>query len=117
MSEIALKRAYELSAPGDGKRILVERLWPRGISKEKASLDLWLKDIAPSADLRAWYGHEPEKWSEFRRRYLQEIKENPEAVDELRRRLKQGRVTFVFAARDEEHSSARVLKDYLEKTP
>lgn len=117
MPEITLKRAYEPASPADGQRILVERLWPRGVSKEKAALDLWLKDIAPSADLRAWYGHEPEKWPEFRRRYLQEIKENPEAVDELRRRLKQGRVTFVFAARDEEHNSARVLKDYLGKTP
>ena len=117
MPEISLKRAYEPASPADGARILVERLWPRGITRERAAIELWLKDVSPSPALREWYGHEPQKWPEFRRRYLQELKDNPEAVAELRKRVKQGRVTFVYAAKDEERNSARVLKEYLETTP
>ncbi len=112
--KIRLKRAYEPSDDQDGARLLVERLWPRGLTKEKARIDEWFKDVAPSQELRRWYGHEPEKWEVFRRRYLDELRGNPEAVDRLRRRLKEGPVTFVFAAKDEERNSALVLKKFLE---
>jgi uncharacterized protein YeaO (DUF488 family) len=111
---IRLKRVYEESSKDDGTRILVERLWPRGVSKEKAAIDLWLKDVAPSPELRKWYGHEPDKWAEFRRRYRAELDDKRELLDDLNRRLEEGPVTFVFAAKDEEHNSALVLKDYLE---
>jgi uncharacterized protein YeaO (DUF488 family) len=113
-STIRLKRAYEDSSPDDGTRILVERLWPRGVSKDKAAIDLWLKEVAPSADLRKWYSHDPDKWAEFRRRYQAELDEKREVLDDLKRRLKERPVTFVFAAKDAEHNSALVLKEYLE---
>jgi uncharacterized protein YeaO (DUF488 family) len=113
-STIRLKRAYAEPSQDDGTRILVERLWPRGVSKDKAAIDLWLKEVAPSAELRKWYGHDPDKWAEFRRRYQAELDEKREVLDDLKRRLKEGPVTFVFAARDEEHNSALVLKEYLE---
>lgn len=112
---IRLKRAYEKPSPDDGFRILVERLWPRGVSKASAGIDLWLKDLAPSAELRKWYSHDPDKWTEFRARYRQELKTKREATHELKTRLKAGQVTFVFAAKDEEHNSAVVLKEFLEK--
>lgn len=112
---IQLKRIYEPAAPGDGVRILVDRLWPRGISKEKASLDLWLKDIAPSTALRQWFGHDPAKWQEFRKRYNKELTEHPEAVATLKEKMRQGKVTLLYGARDTEHNEAVVLKDYLEK--
>ena len=112
---VRLKRLYESPAPDDGFRVLVDRLWPRGLAKSKAAIDLWLKEIAPSAELRKWYGHDPEKWEEFRRRYRAELNEKREVLDDLKRRLKEGPVTFVFAARDEEHNSAVVLKEYLER--
>ena len=111
---IRLKRAYEEPSKDDGTRILVERLWPRGLGKAKAAIDLWLKEVAPSADLRKWYGHDPDKWEEFCRRYRAELDAKREVLDDLKRRLKEGPVTFVFAAKDEEHNSALVLKDYLE---
>jgi len=111
---IKLKRAYELPAKSDGMRILVERLWPRGLTKEKAKVDLWLKDIAPSPELRKWYGHDIEKWPEFEKRYLSELKDNKEQLVKLRELVKKP-VTFVYAARDEEHNSARVLKDLIER--
>ncbi|HMA54370.1 MAG TPA: DUF488 domain-containing protein [Acidobacteriota bacterium] len=111
---IRLKRAYERAEKDDGVRLLVERLWPRGLTKEKAAIDEWFKDVAPSPGLRKWYGHDPEKWTEFRRRYLEELRGNPEEVRKLRARLKNGPVTFVYAAKDEKLNSARVLKDYLE---
>ena len=81
---VKLKRAYEASATGDGVRVLVDRLWPRGVSKEEAGLDQWMKDIAPSAELRKWFGHDPARWDEFRHRYAQELKQNPELLDQLR---------------------------------
>ena len=112
---IRLKRAYEEPAEDDGTRILVERLWPRGVSKERAAIDLWPKEVAPSAVLRKWYGHDTEKWEEFRSRYLAELDAKGEVLDELKRRLKEGLVTFVYAARDEEHNSALVLKEFLER--
>ncbi len=112
---IKLKRAYEEPAGKDGFRILVERLWPRGVSKEKANIQLWAKEIAPSARLRKWYGHDVTKWKEFKKRYWQELKENEESLEEIRSRTRKGTVTFVYAARDEEHNSALALKEYLEK--
>ena len=111
---IRLKRAYEEPSGDDGTRILVERLWPRGVTKDRAAIDLWLKEVAPSPQLRKWYGHDPDKWEEFRRRYRAELDDKGEVLDDLRRRLRGGPVTFVFAARDEEHNSAVVLREYLE---
>jgi uncharacterized protein YeaO (DUF488 family) len=113
MPTIHLKRAYEEPSPSDGSRILVERLWPRGLSKERAKVDAWLKEVAPSQELRRWYGHDVAKWQEFKKRYRAELAANKDAVAELRRRIGAGTVTFVYAARDEEHNSALVLKEYL----
>lgn len=111
--EIRLKRVYDPPSPDDGLRVLVERLWPRGLTKEQAKVELWLKEVAPSTQLRQWYGHDPAKWPEFRRRYVEELRGNP-AVGELRRLLKEHPVTtFVFAARDPERCSAAVLKEFL----
>ncbi len=115
MTTIRLKRAYEAAAPGDGLRVLVERLWPRGVAKQQARIDLWAKDVAPSTELRRWYAHEPERWPEFKRRYRAELKGNAEALKGLRDQLEVGPVTFVFAARDEARNSAVVLKQYLEQ--
>src|SRR5512136_2223158 len=113
--KIRLKRAYEPPDKNDGTRLLVERLWPRGLTKSKAAIDEWFKDLAPSPELRKWYGHDPAKWTEFRRRYLIELGNNADAVERLRARAKRGPVTFVYAARDEERNSARVLKEFLER--
>lgn len=111
---IHLKRAYDASAKQDGLRILVERLWPRGVSKDKAAVDLWLKDLAPSTELRKWYAHDPEKWEEFRKRYWAELSEQGDLLALLKHRTTEGNVTFVFAASDEERNSAVALKEYLE---
>lgn len=108
-----LKRAYEPASPDDGCRVLVERLWPRGISKSRAAIDVWLKDIAPSTELRKWYGHEPSRWEEFRRRYWEELRSNAEAVAALRKQERGGKVTLVYAAHDEEHNGALALKQFL----
>jgi uncharacterized protein YeaO (DUF488 family) len=115
MAMIRLKRAYEEALKEDGLRILVERLWPRGVSKEKAAIDLWLKDLAPSVELRKWYGHDPDKWPEFRKRYRAELKKSGDALRRLEEEVKKGRVTFVYAAADELRNSALVLKEYLEQ--
>lgn len=112
---IYLKRAYEEPAKQDGLRILVERLWPRGVSKQKAAVDLWLKDLAPSTELRKWFNHDPEKWNEFRKRYWSELSEKGDLLTLLKHRTTEGNVTFVFAASDEERNSAVALKEYLEK--
>jgi uncharacterized protein YeaO (DUF488 family) len=111
---IKLKRAYEKPAPEDGFRVLVERLWPRGVTKAEAALDLWLKDIAPSPELRRWFGHDPAKWEEFCRRYWSELAEKPEAVEFLREKVQEGQVTLVYGAKDEEHNAAAALKKFLE---
>ena len=115
MGKILLKRIYEAPARGDGYRVLVERLWPRGMSKDKAALDEWLKDVAPSDALRRWYGHEPARWPEFRRRYRAEIASADDLLDGLLRHLARRNVTLLFAARDEARNSAVVLKSVLEK--
>jgi uncharacterized protein YeaO (DUF488 family) len=111
---IRLKRAYENPSPLDGHRVLVERLWPRGVTKERAALDLWLKDVAPSAELRRWFSHDPAKWPEFQRRYKEELRHRPQEVAELRKLAAVGSVTFVYGSRDEEHNAASVLRDFIE---
>jgi uncharacterized protein YeaO (DUF488 family) len=115
MIHVRVKRVYEPSAEEDGQRYLVDRLWPRGVSKEKAALAGWLKDVAPSAELCAWYGHDPAKWEEFRSRYFGELEEDPPALALIRDMAEKGPVTLVFATKNEELSNARALKEFLEK--
>ena len=112
-SNVRLKRAYEASEKADGTRILVDRLWPRGVSKAEAGLDEWFKEIAPSAELRTWFGHDPDRWDEFRRRYRAELARHPEILKDLRRRAREGPITLVYSARDEVHNDALVLKDVI----
>ncbi|HZU35420.1 MAG TPA: DUF488 family protein [Gemmataceae bacterium] len=112
---IKLKRAYETAARADGLRILVERLWPRGVSKKNASIDLWLKDIAPSTKLRKWYGHDPARWPAFRKRYQAELKGQADLLALLKHVAQLETVTFVYAASDAEHNSAVALKEFLER--
>lgn len=109
---VSLKRAYEPPAASDGKRILVDRLWPRGVAKAEAAIDLWLKDVAPSTELRKWFAHDPEKWPEFQKRYRAEL-EGSEALAELRKLSRQGHVTLVYSAKDELHNDAVVLEKLL----
>jgi uncharacterized protein YeaO (DUF488 family) len=111
--DIRLKRAYEQPSPDDGFRVLVDRLWPRGLPKERAAIDHWSKEVAPSNELRRWFGHDPAKWEEFRRRYRAELAARAELVDELRAMARQGRLTLVYAARDEYHNDAVVLREVL----
>ena len=111
---ITIKRAYEPTEREDGKRFLVERLWPRGVKKEDLHLDAWLKEVSPSPELRKWFSHDPSKWTEFKRRYRAELDANPDAWKPILEAARRGRVTLVYAARDEEHTSARLLKEYLE---
>ncbi|TIT77673.1 MAG: DUF488 domain-containing protein [Mesorhizobium sp.] len=111
--DIAVKRVYEAPAKADGQRVLVDRIWPRGVAKEDAALALWLKDIAPSDELRKWFGHEPERWPEFRKRYWAELDANKEAVAELRDVLREGKVTLLYGAHDEAHNNAVALAGYL----
>ncbi len=113
---IKLKRVYEKPSKGDGIRILVERLWPRGFTKERASVDLWLKDVAPNTELRKWFGHDPAKWEQFCKRYRVELEQNKDAVNLLKQKSKEGVITLVYAARDEKHNSAVALKEILEQT-
>lgn len=112
---IIIKRVYEKPSKEDGKRILIDRLWPRGLTKEKAQIALWLKDIAPSTTLRKWFGHDPTKWIEFKKRYIAEIRKNTSVLAQLEEQLKKGKASLVYAAKDEEHNDAVVLKEYLEK--
>ena len=107
-----IKRVYEKAGAEDGYRILIDRLWPRGLTKEKAAADLWLKEIAPTTELRKWFNHEPEKWPDFQKKYLKEIKENKEALTTLREKMKEGKVTLIYGAKDEEHNDAQVLIDH-----
>jgi len=111
---VMTKRAYEPASEADGFRILVDRVWPRGVSKTDAGIDVWLKDIAPSSSLRKWFGHDPEKWEDFKIRYFEELDRNPEAVDALRQILdEKKKVTLVYSAKDEAHNNAAALKNYL----
>jgi uncharacterized protein YeaO (DUF488 family) len=110
---LQVKRAYEPPALDDGVRILVDRLWPRGLSKARASVDLWLKDIAPSARLRRWFNHDPAKWNEFTERYAQELDAKRPAVTALAGAMRRGPITLLFGARDERHNNAVALQSYL----
>ena len=110
---IKLKRAYDSARSDDGTRILIDRLWPRGVRKVDAAIDLWAKDIAPSTALRRWFGHDPARWHEFRRRYSEEIHQHPDRLGELRTLAQRGRITLVFAAHDEAHNDAVVLREIL----
>lgn len=112
-NHVKLKRAYEPAAETDGTRILVDRLWPRGISKAQAAVDQWRKEIAPSTELRQWFGHDPARWQEFLRRYRRELQEHAAALDELRTLARQGTITLVYAAHDEAHNDAVVLREVL----
>ena len=103
---INLKRAYDQAAETDGHRVLVDRIWPRGIAKEDLRIDAWLKDVAPSAGLRKWFRHDPAKWDEFKRRYARELQQHSDALEQLLKRARTGRVTLVFSARDTEHNNA-----------
>ncbi len=113
---ITLKRVYETPSRSDGCRILVERLWPRGLSKQDAKVDLWPKEAAPSPDLRRWFNHEPDKWAEFKRRYFKELRGRRESLEPILERVRAGRVTFVFASRESRFNNAVALKEYVERT-
>jgi len=113
MMAIRLKRVYDAPAKSDGRRILVERLWPRGLAKAKAKVDHWARDSAPSKELRQWFGHDPERWDEFRRRYFAELDANPEAVRALREQIARGPCTFVYASREERLNNSVALAEYL----
>lgn len=115
MPEIKIKRVYDAPAPHDGYRILVDRLWPRGLSKEKAALDEWIKEIAPSTLLRKWFNHDPEKWEEFGKRYEEELKSNSTLVKYLKQLTHKKRVTLLYGAKDTAHNEAIILKHFLEK--
>ena len=115
MCEIRIKRVYDAPAKSDGFRVLVDRVWPRGVSKEKAAVDLWMKEVGPSTELRKWFGHDPERWDEFRKRYRAELKERTDLVDELRGHAAKGPLTLVFSAKDEEHNQALALKEVLRR--
>ena len=110
---VKLKRVYESPSRADGVRVLVDRLWPRGLTKEAAAADRWLRDLAPSSELRRWFGHDPERWAEFRRRYARELGARSEQLDELRSLARKRRITLLFAARDETHNDAVVLRELL----
>ena len=107
---IQLKRVYEKPSRKDGLRVLVDRLWPRGLTKERAAVDLWLKDVAPSTKLRQWFGHDPDKWNDFQARYRKELKEKEDSLKVLKQKSKDGTVSLLYGARDEEHNEAIVLK-------
>jgi uncharacterized protein YeaO (DUF488 family) len=112
-SKLDIKRVYEPVSRTDGARVLVDRVWPRGVSKKAAGLTLWLKDVAPSTALRKWFNHDPERWDEFRKRYGAELKDNPEAVNQLKDLLKKGRVTLLYSAKDTDHNQAKALAQHL----
>ncbi len=112
---IRIKRVYEKPDKSDGARILVDRLWPRGVKKENAKIDLWLKDIAPTDTLRKWFNHDENKWEDFKNKYNKELKDNLGLFSQLEEYIKKGKVTLVYSAKDEKHNNAVVLKEYLEK--
>jgi uncharacterized protein YeaO (DUF488 family) len=111
--DIQLKRAYEPPAAADGIRILVDRLWPRGLTKTEAAVDRWMRDLAPSTNLRRWFGHDPARWDEFRREYARELRLRGDLIEEVRSLARRGRVTLLFGARDEKHNDAVALRDIL----
>lgn len=116
MPDVAVKRAYDPVGDDDGYRVLIDRIWPRGVSKERARLDEWARELAPSTELRRWFGHDPARFEEFRRRYIEELAAEGDKLDELRRRTSAGKVTLVYGARDSEHNDAVVLAELLGRT-
>lgn len=112
---VKLKRAYEGASESDGRRILVDRIWPRGVTKKELRLDAWIKDLAPSVALRKWFGHDPARWHAFKSRYFQELDARPEAVARIAAMRRDGAMTLVFAAKDTDHNNAVALRDYLER--
>ena len=112
-SRVRLKRAYEAPADDDGTRVLIDRLWPRGVRKQDAALDLWLKELGPSTELRKWFGHDPARWDEFRTRYAAELAQKPELMAQLREFAHQGVLTLVYSAHDQQHNDAVVLRSLL----
>lgn len=112
---VKTKRVYDPASRDDGKRILIDRLWPRGIKKEDAKIDEWLRDIAPSTELRKWFAHDPAKWPEFKKKYISELKKKSELVGKLRAEAKKGTITLLFAAKDVEHDNAVVLRELIEQ--
>lgn len=113
-ARIWIRRAYALPTRGDGYRVLVDRVWPRGVRKEEAALDDWMREVAPSTDLRHWFGHDPARFEEFRSRYHRELADRTDAVEVLTQRVREGRLTLVYGARDEQHNNAIVLREHLE---
>jgi uncharacterized protein YeaO (DUF488 family) len=111
---ISLKRVYEKPGLKDGRRILVERLWPRGLKKDEAKIDEWLREVAPSTELRKWFGHDPAKWDEFKERYWKELDKKKDIISKLAKERLENKVTFVFAAKDQQHNNAVALKEYIE---
>jgi len=114
---IQLKRAYEKPHRSDGFRVLIDRVWPRGVRKEDLKLDEWLRSLAPSTELRQWFGHDPEKWEQFRKRYFRELAAHPEEIQRLRAKMREGPLTIVFGSREERFNNAAALKEYLEARP
>lgn len=115
MRAVALKRVYDEPSPNDGLRVLVDRLWPRGLSKQNAAVDLWLKDVAPSNALRQWFQHDPAKWPAFQKKYRQELRTHHDALAALRQKLRGGKVTLLYGAKDPAHNQARVLQQMLQR--
>ena len=111
---VKLKRAYESASPADGVRLLVERLWPRGLSKDRLKLDGWIREVGPTTELRQWFGHDPAKWSQFRARYFRELDSRPESWQPIAASMKRGTVTLVYSSHDEEHDNAVALREYLQ---
>ena len=116
MNNIKIKRVYDQPDKKDGNRILVDRLWPRGLAKEKAGVDLWLQEIAPSTELRKWFDHDPKRWKSFRRRYEMEIRHKEDLIKVLQQKAHEGTITLIYGARDEKHNEALVLKQFLERS-
>lgn len=112
---IKLKRAYEAPKPSDGRRFLVDRVWPRGVRKSDLDLEAWLRDVGPSSELRVWFGHDPELWEEFQRRYRSELASRPDVLAPLFEAVRHGDITLVYGARDEQHNQAQVIKTWLEE--
>ncbi len=112
---VSLKRAYEKPSATDGCRILVERLWPRGVSKRTARIDLWARDVAPSTELRRWFNHDPERWAEFKRRYFKELRGHREELEPVLERVRRGHVTFVFGSREERFNNAVALREFVKR--
>ncbi len=110
---IRVKRAYEEASPADGRRVLVDRLWPRGVRKENARVDAWVREVAPSGELRKWFGHDPGRWEEFKRRYFKELETHREHVEDLCQQLRSDTVTLLYGAKDAEHNNAIALREYL----